>query len=99
MTMYIHSYVYLATARYEILQECLTLTCGYKMGGVSAPVRSAKLKIIYGSKTSKTADLDTISIQILYIHMYYVYGWWLYTLKGEGGGRVPPNSLNKCHDN
>ena len=55
--------------------------CGYnvKIGDVS-PARNAKLKIIYGSRTSKTADTDTISI---HIHMYYVYGWWL--LKGGEG--------------
>ena len=44
------------------------------MGNVSPPVYSTKLNINYGWKTSKTADLDTISIQIFYIHMYYVYG-------------------------
>ena len=42
---------------------------------VSLPACSAKLKVIYGSKISKTANLDTISI---HIHMYYVYGWWLF---------------------
>ena len=42
---------------------------------------------------SKTADLDTISIQFFYIYMCYVYGWWLLSKGGgaasfQGGGRV-----------
>ena len=44
---------------------------------------------------SKTADFDTISIQIIfYIHvyMYYVYGWWLLS---RGGGKWPPAPLNE----
>ena len=53
-----------------------------------------KLKIMYGSKTSKTADLDTISIQIFYIHMYYVYGWWLLS-RGAGDKCPPPPRLNE----
>ena len=71
--VHVHSYVYLATGRYGILQKILTLMCGYKMENVSSPTHSSKLKIIYGSKMSKTADLDTIPIQIFYIHMYYRY--------------------------
>ena len=39
-----------------------------------------------GKNPRKTADLGTISVQIFYIYMYYVYGWWL--LSGRGG--VPP---------
>ena len=79
--------IYIAMCIYwKILHRCLTLTCGYKMGDMSPPMRSAKLKIIYGSKTSKTADLDTISIQIFYIHMCYVYGWWLLSR----GAPAPP---------
>ena len=35
---------------WKVLCKCLTLTCGYKMGDVFPPVRSAKLKIVYGSK-------------------------------------------------
>ena len=31
---------------------------------------------------SKIAELDTISIQIFYIHMYYVYGCWLLSTLG-----------------
>ena len=52
---------------FRILYKCLTLMCGYKMGDVSPSACSTKLKIIYRlkkTKTSKTADLDTISIQI-----------------------------------
>ena len=60
-----------------------------KMGCVSPPTRSVKLKIIYGYKVSKTADLDTISIQFFYIHVYYVYGWWL--LSGGGGASALPH--------
>ena len=55
---------------------------GYKIGDVSPPARSTKLKRIYGSKMSKTANLDTISI---HIPMYYVYGWWLLP---RGGGQL-----------
>ena len=54
------------------MDKYLTLMCGYKIGDVSPPARSAKLKRIYGSKTNKTANLDTISI---HIPIYYVYGW------------------------
>ena len=59
--------------------------CGYKIGYVSPPMGSAKLKRIYGSKTSKTANLDTISI---HIPMYYVHGWWL--LPGGVSAPHPP---------
>ena len=34
--------------------------------------------------TSKTANLDIISI---HIHMYYVYSWWL--LSNQAGGECP----------
>ena len=37
---------------------------------------------------SKTANLDTTSIQIFYIHMYCLCRWLVATLKG--GGRVRP---------
>ena len=66
------------------IAKCLTLMCGYKMGDVAPPVHSMKLKIIYGSKTSKTTYLDTISIQIFYIHMYYGG----YSQKGGEGGQL-----------
>ena len=44
---------------YWKIRMCLTLMCQYmyKMGCVSPPVHNAKLKIIYGLKMSKTADL------------------------------------------
>ena len=60
------------------------------MGGVSPIAHSAKLKIIYGSKTSKTDVLGTISIQIFYSpHVLCI--WLVATLKGGGGGGgVPP---------
>ena len=45
-----------------ILRKCLSLMCGYRMQGVFLLTCSMKLKIIYGLKMSKTADLDTISI-------------------------------------
>ena len=66
--------------------------CGYKMGDVSPPARSAKLKIIYGSKTSKTAYLDTISIQIFTSTciMYMVGGYSQGGRPAFKGGRVPP---------
>ena len=48
------------------------------MGYVYPPAHIAKLKVIYESKTSKTADLDTISIQIL------IGGY------SQGGGQVLP---------
>ena len=38
-------------------------------------------------KTSKTANLDTISIQIFYIHMHMVGGY----SQEEGGGQLMPN--------
>ena len=55
-----------------------------KMGYVSPPTHSVKLKIIYGHKVSKTADLDTISIQFFFTStciMYMVGGYFR-----EGGG-------------
>ena len=46
------------------------------MGNAPPPVHSVKLKIVYGFKTSKLADLDIISIQIFYAYLYYVpYSW------------------------
>ena len=67
MSLYIRSYVYdiiLEDMEYCISTMYLTLICGYKIGGVSLPTHGVKLKIIYGSKMSKTANLDTISIHI-----------------------------------
>ena len=86
--------VHVSTGRCGILRKCLTLTCGYKMGNLLPPARSAKLKKIYGSKTSKTADLDTISIQI-FIRPHVLCIQLVATLKGAAsfqGGRVPPPS-------
>ena len=41
--------------------KCLILTCEYRMGVyVFSPVQNMNLKIVYGLKTSKTADLDVI---------------------------------------
>ena len=50
---------------------------GYKIWGVSPSVCSMKLKIIYGLKMSKTANLDTISIHIHLLNciMYIVGGY------------------------
>ena len=45
--------------------------------------RSAKLQIVYGSKMSKTAALDTFTIQTFYMCMYYVV-WLVAILKGGG---------------
>ena len=79
----------------EYYNKCLTLTCGYKMGNLLPPARSAKLKKIYGSKTSKTADLDTISIQI-FIRPHVLCIRLVATLKGGGqllrGASAPPSS-------
>ena len=69
---YLHIYVQLSTGRYGILQKCLTLTCEDKMRDVS-PASSMNLKIIYRLKTSKTANLVTISIQKFYIYNKYIY--------------------------
>ena len=54
------------------------------------PAQSAKLKIIYGLKVSKIADLDIF----FQSYMYSVYGWWL-PLRGAasfqgGGANAPP---------
>ena len=45
--------------------------------------------IVYGLNMSKTATLDTFTIQTFYIHAQccvfaLMHGWWLF-LKGEGG--------------
>ena len=72
--------------------------CGYKMGDVSPPARSAKLKIIYGSKTSKTAYLDYFHSNFLHPHVLCM--WLVATLKGGRwpafkGGECPPAPLNE----
>ena len=46
------------------------------------PAQSAKLKIIYGLKVSKIADLDIF----FQSYTYGVYGWWLPSMGGGGGG-------------
>ena len=50
-------------------------------------------------KNDKTADLDTISIQFFYIHMYYAYGGGYSRggggVGGGGGASVPPTPLNE----
>ena len=65
------------------------------MGDVSSTARSAKLKVIYGSKTSKTAVLDTISIQFFFLQstcvMHMVGGYSQGGSQLPGGGRVPLN--------
>ena len=37
--------------------------------------------------------IHALSIQFFYIHIYYVYGWWLTSRRGSqltrGGGQVP----------
>ena len=52
-----------------------------------SPASSVKLKIIYRLKTSKTANLVTISIRKFYIYNKYIYIqvlWLVATLKGGG---------------
>ena len=62
--------------------------CGYKIHDVSPPTRSVKLKIICGSKMSKTANLDTISVHIHMLNcIMYMVG--SYTLKGGWGASAP----------
>jgi hypothetical protein len=52
-----------------------TCTCSspalvkYRVVDVTPPVQSMKLKIIYGIKVSKIADLGTFFIQTLYTYM------------------------------
>ena len=76
------------------MRKCLALACEYKTRGVSPPAHSIKLKIIYGSKISKTADLG-IFRSIFHIHKYYVYDMRLLS-KGEGGECPPlPPLLNE----
>ena len=66
------------------------------MGNVFPPARSAKLQILYVLKMSKTAALDTFTIQTFYMYMYCVYGWWIFSRggsqrpRGGGGGGGPP---------
>ena len=50
---------------------------------MSPPTRIARLKIIYGLKMSKTADLDNFFHSNFYIYMYNVC--LVATLKGGGG--------------
>ena len=60
---------------------------------MSPSTQSAKLKIIYGLKMGKTADLDTFFPFKLFTFtcMYNVYVWWLLSMgadsfRGGGGG-------------
>ena len=48
-------------------------------GDVCPPAQSVKLKMIYGLKVSKIADLDIF----FQSYTYSVYGWWL---PSRGGG-------------
>ena len=57
------------------------------MGNVSPPAHSEKLKLIYGSKTSKTADIDAN----FHSHPHVLCIWLVATLKGGGQhSRGPP---------
>ena len=67
-----------------------------RKGGVCPPAQSAKLKIIYGLKVSKIADLDIF----FQSYTYSVYGWWLPSrgggqLASKGGANAPPPPLNE----
>ena len=74
---------------YVILNKYSIPTCWYRKGNTCPPVRSAKLKIIYGLKWAKTADLDTLfSLNLLYIYMCNVYIWWLLSRGGGASVRV-----------
>ena len=62
-----------------------------RKGGVCPPAQSAKLKIIYGLKVSKIADLDIF----FQSYKYSVYGWWLPSRGGgaasfQGRANAPP---------
>ena len=60
-----------------------------RKGGVCPPAQSTKLKIIYGLKVSKIADLDAF----IQSYTYSVYGWWLPSggaASFQGGGKCPP---------
>ena len=73
----------------------------YTVASVNTSVKVCILyKKIYGSKMSKTADLDTISIQI-FLHPHVLCIWLVATLKGGGqlprggggGGKCSPHPL------
>ena len=65
-----------------------------------SPASSMKLKIIYRLKTSKTANLVTISIQKFYIYNKYIYtsimyyGWWLLSREGGSHDNTPSGNCN-----
>ena len=64
-----------------------------QMLDVSPTACSVKLQLVYGLKMSKTAALDTFTIQTFYMYMYCMYGGWLLSRGAasfQGGGRVPP---------
>ena len=62
-----------------------------QMLDVSPTARSAKLQLVYGLKMSKTAALDTFTIQTFYMYMYCMYGGWLLSR----GGECPPPTPSK----
>ena len=61
-----------------------------RKGGVCPSTQSAKLKVFYGLKVSKIADLDIF----FQSYTYSVYGWWLPSRGGQlasKGGQMPPS--------
>ena len=54
-------------------------------GDMFPPAQSAKLKIMYGLKMSKIADLNTSTIQTFNMYMYDVCGY----SQGGGGSQLP----------
>ena len=63
--MIVYSYMYLL----EDTWCCVSGEC--RKGGMCPPAQSAKLKIIYGLKVSKIANLDIF----FQSYTYSVYGW------------------------
>ena len=76
MYMYIATCIYWKKSRqylerYVMLHECSTL----RGGDVPPPAQSAKLRVIYGLKMSKTSNLDSFYVnkgRTLYMYMHIV---------------------------